>query len=378
MNFETAYALFDSGDAQKNAILAADKLKTDMTLFAPAAVLYFASPYRYDPQTLAAEMQRMFPGARTFGCSSSGELCLGRMLRDSVVAMAFSDAVFETIEVGVAGGVDADPNAIDTLLADLEARLGTSLRTLDFRRYLGFTLIDGLAMAVEKITETLGEKTDVIFTGGCAGDDGRFQKTVIFCDGKAHDNGALVAILKPRGKFGIIKTQSLTPTDIVLIATSVDDDRHVIREFNGIPAAQAYADAMGVPVDGMSSDNFAAYPLALMAGGEPFVRNAATVVDGGGIRLYTKPIEGMRYTVTKVTDLIRDTIKAVEDKRLELGGISAIINVNCLFRDLQARQTGKTAEFGAIFADFPCVGFSSYGEIYIGVVNQTSTMIAFA
>lgn len=378
MEYQTAYALFDSGDARKNAMLAADTLKNDMNLFQPAAVLFFASPYRYDPRTLAAEMKKAFPKARTFGCSSAGELCLGKMMRDSVVAMAFSDTVFERIEVAAAAGIDDNPDAIDTILADMETRLGASVRTLDFRQYLGFTLIDGLAMAMEKVPERLGEKTDIIFTGGCAGDDGRFQKTDIFCDGEVYDNGALVAILKPRRKFGIIKTQSLVPTDTVLTATSVDDEHHVIREFNNMPAAKAYADAMGVPVEGLSAENFAAYPLALMAGGEPFVRNAATVADNGGIRLHTKPIEGMRYTVTKVTDLMNDTIAAIESKRQELGGISAIINVNCLFRDLQVRQNGKLDEFGAVFADFPCVGYSSYGEIYIGVVNQTSTMVVFA
>ena len=376
MDYLVTEAEFDCGDAAKNAAGALTKIKRDLADFPVAVLLYFASP-KYEPHALAAGMKDAFPGALTFGCSSSGELSNGVMRRGSVAAMAFSPAVFETAVAIGAGSIDDDPEAANKMLAEMEKRLGTSVRDLDFRKYFGFALIDGVSLSMEAIMERVGELTDVIFTGGCAGDDGQFEKTMVFCDGVAHDNGAVLALLKPRGRFDFLKTQSLVPTETVLTATAVDSVHNVIYEFDGKPAAQAYADAMGVPVSGMSAENFAAFPLAMMAGGEPFVRNVATVVPKNGVRLHTRPFEGMRYTVTRVVDLMDDTAKALEEKRRELGGISAVINVNCLFRDLQVRANHQCERFGALFKDFPCIGFSSYGEIYIGVANQTATMVVF-
>lgn len=377
MDFQTASARFSSSDSRDNAKAAVAKIKADLAGFPVAALLFFASPSSYDSATLAAEMHAAFPGAKTFGCSASGELHNGMPEEGTVTAMAFSPNVFETLELVGCERIDADPGVVQKSFAELGRRLGRDVRHLDYRQYFGFILVDGLSMAMERIMDRIGEGTDITFLGGCAGDEMKFEKTMVYAEGCAYDNGAVIAIMKPRGKWGFIKTQSIVPTHTVLTATKVEEEKNVVWEFDGKPAVEAYAEAIGVPVADISAQNFATYPLALMADGEPFIRSAATLVDGGGIRMYLRPIPGMRYTVAKVKDLVADTAKAVENKCRELGGISALVNVTCVLRELQIKQDDVAAAHRDIFSGFPSTGFFSFGEIYIGVVNQTATMVVF-
>ncbi|MEO0334670.1 MAG: FIST C-terminal domain-containing protein, partial [Bacteroidota bacterium] len=55
--------------------------------------------------------------------------------------------------------------------------------------------------------------------------------------------------------------------------------------------------------------------------------------------------------------------------------VGAIINFNCILRTLDLKQQGRTQEYADLFTDTPTVGFSTYGESYIGHINQTATML---
>ena len=78
------------------------------------------------------------------------------------------------------------------------------------------------------------------------------------------------------------------------------------------------------------------------------------------------------------TDIVHDTLVAFENKKRELGNnISGVINFHCILRTLELEQRGQTEEYGKTFEGVPTIGFSTYGEQYIGDINQTSTMLIF-
>jgi len=48
---------------------------------------------------------------------------------------------------------------------------------------------------------------------------------------------------------------------------------------------------------------------------------------------------------------------------------------NCILRTLELQDKNKTKEYLSAFSDIPTVGFSTYGEAYVGHINQTATFL---
>lgn len=409
MDFLSTSTEFTSGDAKTNAAQAAQAIRKSVGDFAAASVLYFASPDTYDPETLAAEMHAAFPGCTTFGCSSAGELHDSNLIWKSVAAMAFSGNVFDTLAVASAENLDAAPHkVVENLFAEIERQTGRPMRELDAQKYVGFVLMDGLAKHNSAALDRMSDLTGILTIGGFASDERRFSRTVVYHNGRALDNGVVYALMRPRGKWDVLKTQSVAPTGKSMVATKVDAATNTVIEFDGKPAIRVYAEAMGmapedIPDDlwvgdsGRSSVNrytgaeggtpagkqalpdvFINWPLGVQVGEEPFLRDAITVTPGGGLEMYLPPLEGMRFHLYRITDIVADTREAIKRMDHEMGGIKALIGINCMLREIQVVTEGRIDDFGSIFAGFPFLGYSSYGEIYACAVNQSAVMLAFA
>jgi hypothetical protein len=357
--------------------LAANELREQLAAVAPTLVLYFASPC-FEPTELAAAMSSAFAPAVTIGCTTAGEIISGAMLKRSVVAMALGSETVSEVAVEIAPGLRSGIRGVQAALDGLSRRVGAPLRALDPDLYAGIVLFDGLAGAEERAMDEIGNRTDVLFVGGSAGDDLAFARTHVLACGEAHTDAALLAVVKaPRG-FGILKTQSFEPESRTLVATRVREDERTLVELDGRPASEAYAEALGVPV-GELAGQMGSQPLGVMVGDDPFVRSPQRVI-GNTIKMYCSVREGTELRVLKSTDIVTHTRNALSAKRRELGGgagISACITFNCILRALELEKRGELDLYGRLFSDMPTIGFNTYGEAYIGHINQTATMLMF-
>jgi hypothetical protein len=111
-----------------------------------------------------------------------------------------------------------------------------------------------------------------------------------------------------------------------------------------------------------------------MTAGEPYVRSPRVVAQSRGISFYCGIREGIELSVLQSTHIVEDTSRALADARAR-GPISAIINFHCILRTLELEQKGLSDAYGRVFADVPMVGFSTYGEQFLGHINQTSAML---
>lgn len=368
MKTVTAFSLKDSTPD------AVAEVKQAFRNISPKMVVYFASG-KYDPASLSRTMTDAFPAAKVFGCSSSGELINDRVLKNSLVAMACVSETIADVAVGVVPNIRNGnvSEGIAKVFDEFKSHYGQSLADMDFTKHVGIILIDGLSVAEEKVMDRIGDMTNILFVGGSAGDDLKFQCTHVFANGEAYTNAALLALLKPAAGFEIIKTQSFRATGIHLTATKVNEETREVISFNGKPAAIAYAEALRTTVED-ASNHFMSHPLGLISNGEIFVRSPQQIRDGKLV-FYCNVLEGMELTLLDSTDIVADTQAAVKEKIGPEKDIAGLINFHCILRTLELEKDMLTETYGKIFSDFPTVGFSTYGEEYLGHINQTSTML---
>ena len=350
---------------------AADEIRASFSGVEPVMVTFFASS-RYEPEGISAAMKKAFPGATVTGCSTAGEIVSGQMLKESVVAMAMDAGTIRSVQADTIS-LDDLQNADETIKR-LAGVWNETPISLDPSRFVGMILFDGLSGSEEAFMDRIGDLTNISVIGGSAGDDLAFAKTYVYLDGKAFTNSAVLTVIEPNTGFDIIKTQSFCSYDKKLTPTKVDTASRKVLEFNGKPAAEAYAQALGVSVS-EAANLFMKHPVGLMAGDEPFVRSPQQF-DGDSVCFYCQVREGVDLDILSSTDIIEDTKKAVQEMDTKKP-ISGIINFNCILRTLQLENEGKTNEYGRLFSTIPTIGFSTYGEEYIGHINQTATMLVF-
>ncbi len=341
--------------------------------FEPALVLFFASPL-FEGTAVSAAMASAFPGATVFGCSSAGELTTGRMLNGAITALAFSreamgDVCVRVVEE-VRNGMD-----VDAAFNAFQEYYGISTHDLDPARHVGIVLVDGLCRREEALMDRIGDLTMVNFIGGSAGDDFQFRQTQVFANGRAYTNAAVLALLRPTLPFTFVKTQSFVPLDRTLLVTEANEEAREVISFNGKPAAQAYAEALGITLE-EASRHLKHNPLGLIIDGVPFVRSPQRI-QGNGMLFYCGIREGMELSLLEATDIIADTRAALDEARRKLGRLSGVISFNCIMRVQELEQNGLAEQYGALFKDVPTAGLGTYGEQFIGHINQTATMLVF-
>jgi hypothetical protein len=325
----------------------------------PTFILYFHST-SFDAAAVAALLTKTYPGVPALGCSTAGEIATGKMLDNGLVVAGFDvDEIRQAEVVEIVG--DNVKGALTTLTGRFD--------NIDLTTHVGLILMDGLSGKEEAMMESLGDSSDLTFVGGSAGDDLKFVKTSVAVNGKLTTGAGAMALLHVPAGFDLIKTQSFCTTKTLLTPTIVDRKTRAVLEFNGKPAAQAYAEAVGAASVTDAPNAFMTNPLGLMAGDEPFVRSPQRI-DGNKVHFYCSVHEGVELTLLKGMDIVADTGKALSESQYR-----SLVVFNCILRTLDLKKQGKTDAFGKLFTK-PTIGFSTYGEAYIGHINQTATILA--
>lgn len=356
---------------------AVSELKEQLDGFNVKMIIFFASP-SYNQHTISWLMQDAFQGCAVFGCSTAGEITNESFFKNSVVAMAFNSSIVADIKVEVVEGINSSFD-IEPAFISFKNYYNDNLFVMDRNKYIGIILNNGICMNEEKIMDQIGNNTNIYFVGGSAGDDLKFVETFVYSGGKAYNDAAVLALIKidENAEYSIVKTQSFKLQEPVLIANKVNDATREVIEFNHKPAIMAYADAVGAASSADAVRYFRTNPVGLVIGeNEIFVRSPRQINDMN-IQFYCSILKDSEVRLLQATDIIKDTRYALKKKTEEFGEIEGLINFNCIERTIYIEHAALEKEFLEIFRDIPMIGFSTYGEAYIGHINQTATMLVF-
>ncbi len=337
-------------------------------------LIFFASS-KFQSAAISRAMYRTFPGSNVFGCSTAGEIISGKMLKNSIVAMAFNALAIKDSKIEVVENIkktDGIKQAMDSFTNYYKL----PVLDMDPQEYVGIILVDGLSLAEEALMQKISDMTNVIFVGGSAGDDLKFKAAHVYANGKSFTNAAVLALVKPANKFAFIKTQSFSDLGKSLEITCANEEAREVISINNKPAAAAYAEAVGTSFNDVPK-HFMRNPLGLMIEDEPYVRSPQQILDNGSMKFYCSISEGMELSLLQSTNIIDDTRAALATAREELGSMSGILTFNCILRTLELYEKNLSDQYGELFAGIPTIGFSTYGEQYVVNLTQTATMLVF-
>lgn len=247
-------------------------------------------------------------------------------------------------------------------------------------RAFGLVLVDGASRSEERLAASLYQSLGTIpLVGGSAGDELAFRGTYVYHEGRFVQEAALFALFETTLPFTTFKVQHVVPGKHKLIVTMADPEQRVVQELNGEPAAEAYAEALGVEVEELDSLLFAKHPLILRSGGEQYVRSVRRVNADHTLAFFCALEEGLVLTVGEGTDPLLALEQGFDRVRAQIGTPDVVLGCDCVLRRLEFEHARSDGAVGDLMAQNHVVGLSTYGEQYNAIyVNQTFSAVALS
>jgi hypothetical protein len=213
---------------------------------APDALIVFASPDQDHAALLAALQARCGPGAMV-GCSSAGEFTSDEagVGMTCVVALRAPEMAFAA---SLGRGLRADrAAAADDMVAGFHG-----LQSTGFRHRAALVLTDALAGFADDLVDRLTLLTGGAyrFFGGGAGDDARFQHTVVFCGTEVATDAAVALEILSNQPIGVGVKHGWAPSPDRMRVTEAAG--MTLTSLDAVPAVEvfdAHAAATGQPFD---------------------------------------------------------------------------------------------------------------------------------
>ena len=348
--------------------------------FQPDAKLtvFFCSSW-YDLDKLASRVRERFGNANVVGCTTSGEIGPNGYLERSMSAFSLGGPSFEAatgrIDNLTQFGIEDGRVAVSKLLSELSAK---GVRPTPQNTF-GFQLSYHLSQREDLVTAALFDAMSGIpLFGGAAGDDLRFENQIfLFHEGKFRSDCWLLNLVSTSRRFELFMTKNFVGRGEKLVITSSDTANNLVLEINGAPAAEEYANALGLNVEDLTTQVFAAHPALVNVQGEMHARPIHKANEDGSLLFGLSIAEGVILMVGESINIVDDLQRAFDELHMKLGKPALTIVCDCAYRRLEITQKGYVEPISHILKNNNSVGFCTYGE-QIGPVAAGQTFVAMA
>lgn len=340
-------------------------------------VLFFCSA-EYDLEALGEALEQHFGGVSLVGCTSAGELTPQGYGRGGVTALGFDLRCFSIAsalidEMERFNLLDAQ-QLVDGLVKHCRSNELASIKGHSF----ALTLLDGLSSREELVLGALSAALGSIpHFGGSAGDDNHLTHTHVYHGGSFHAGAAVVVLFNTWLDFEVFSTHHIEPRAEKLVVTRADSASRRVYELNAAPAAQEYADLIGVPLEALDHRLFAAFPLAVRISDHYYVRSIQRVHEDLSLSFYCAVENGIVLTAMRPGPLLPNLQQLFDGLEQRLGPLLLTIGCDCFLRRLEIEGDGGVEPVSAFLRGHQVIGFNTYGEQFNGMhINQTFTGVA--
>lgn len=339
--------------------------------------MYFAST-EYDFYYLTDELSKLIDEkCMLLGCTSSGEISSqSGITKGGVSAVAFGDNSME-VEAVFLEEVSKVPLMYRKEIIEKLESMGYKEGEKAYKNLTGLLFVDGLVSAEEKLLSVLNSifEGNLQLIGGSAGDDLKFEKTLLSFNGLVSEDVAVFAMIKTKKKMKIYRENIFDSQGIEIDITSADEKNRKIIEIDNKPAKSRYAELLGV-----NKNNLENYilrnPIGRKIGDSIYISSIANI-DGENLNMYAQVFENSRAEILKAKNPFRTQEETLKEIKNDFDKISGVFCVNCILRFLQFEKEGileKISEGIRTLGDYG--GFVSYGEQYNKQhLNQTLTLL---
>jgi hypothetical protein len=348
---------------------------------APKLAIIFASD-TYDHAALGRALHERLPNTRLIGASSVGEIDHEGVHHGSAL-LAGLHGDFE-VGVGLGRGLSVDAFAAGAVaMASARAQLGVAEGELDDKRHFGVVIDDGLRFKKEELLMGMLEHSPRLnLVGGGATAAQMTPPAYVHVDGHVATDAALVALFRTDAPWAIMRSHGYEPTGRKIRITKVDDSCTRALEIDGQPAAQRYAELLGVTIDELEfgqPKGFSNVSTGVQVGNEIFLRSPWKPLPDGSILFSNMLVEGVEFELMQSTDMI-DSTRSFFERELpaRLAKPTATLLFQCGGRAWVAAAQGKSEALSEVFRLAPNpAGFEVAFEIYRGfAINTTLTVLA--
>lgn len=367
-------AVRTASSAAQNPLTAAQQLAKQLPLTELDCVLFFCSA-EYDLKALGQALQAQLGDCQLIGCTTAGEITPSGYARGSVCAIGFHQRHFAVTAERIADLEEFGFAQAQYLLDDLIHQCKQKAHRWPEAPFFAMTLFDGLSSQEERILAVLDAALGRIpHFGGSAGDDIQLASTHVFFDGQFHTQSAVLILFQTALPFEVFTTHHMASLAEKLVVTRADAATRTVYELNAEPAAEAYARAVGVPVEHLGLNTFALQPLAVKTGEDYYVRSIQRVNADLSLTFYCAVGTGMVLTRMAPQPILPDLERCFRDIETRIGPPLLTIGCDCFLRRLENEHMGDEQAASEFLRDHNVMGFNTYGEHYDGVhINQTFT-----
>jgi len=340
---------------------AADELSSQLGQSPFAFVLVFFSP-KMGSSSLIHNLMDILPSTPIYGCSTAGEMTLDGISDEAVVALGFLESEFSVEPVFF-------PNLDEFSIRESQSKVHQAVNYFQTSRSalkphcFALMMVDGLCFKEEQLVSAFNYGLrDIPLVGGSAGDGKDFKETKIIYNGQLYKNAAILLLIESSCPIHIFKSDSFTPTDIKFVVTKADPEKRIVYELNAMPAATAYANALGMREEDLDQITFASHPLSVCFGGDCYVRSVQEILEDGAFSFYCAIDEGIVFTLSDIDDMVDGIEKTFATIHEDLGPPQLILGFDCVVRRMMSEINQSKGQISQLFKENHVIGFNTYGE----------------